>query len=420
MAEGIMGLRRSKYCGEVCEIDAGKELTLMGWVQRRRDLGSLIFLWLRDRSGIVQVTFDQSKNAELFKKAQQLSWEYCIAVRGTVVMRTPENINPDLKTGTVEVIAEELRILSESQVPPFAIEDDVNVNDALKLKYRYLDLRRPSVQSAFFIRHKIAAQVRNYLDSLGFTDIETPVLTKSTPEGARDYLVPSRVHPGSFYALPQSPQLFKQLLMVAGFDRYYQIVKCFRDEDLRADRQPEFTQIDLEMSFADADDVMNVTEGMIARVFKEALGIKIELPLKRMPYAQCMDRFGSDKPDLRFGMEIRDLTPIVAASGFKVFDSAIEARGSVRGILVPGGGTMTRKEIDSLTEHVKTYRAKGLAWLAAGAEIRSSFAKFISPEMTKKIIAAMQANDGDMIFIIADSDKKTVCEALGQLRLELG
>jgi aspartyl-tRNA synthetase len=393
----------------------------MGWVQRRRDLGGLIFVTLRDRTGIIQLVFDQEESESLFHKASGLRSEYVIASRGEVVSRAPEAINPKMATGSIEIKVKELRIISKSETPPFYIEDNTNVGEALRYKYRYLDLRRPEMQRNLMIRHRIANTVRSFLNERGFLEIETPMLTKSTPEGARDYLVPSRVHTGKFYALPQSPQLFKQLLMLAGYDRYYQIARCFRDEDLRADRQPEFTQIDIEMSFVEIEDILSINEEMIAEVFRQVLDIEISLPLKRMTYKDAMERYGLDKPDTRFGLELVDISPLVADSGFKVFSNTVKDGGSVRGINVKGcGSRFSRREIDSLGEYVKTYRAKGLAWINYSEDgIKSPIAKFLAPDEMDAILKQMDANVGDLLLFIADKDE-VVFQALGNLRLELG
>jgi aspartyl-tRNA synthetase len=383
-------------------------------------LGGLIFVTVRDRSGIVQCTFDQTYNRDLFDKASKLRSEYVVAVRGTVRSRGSDAINKEMATGEIEILADELRILSESETTPFEIVDGTKANDALKLKYRYLDLRRPEMQRNIELRHRAAQLTRNFFSDEGFYEIETPMLTKSTPEGARDYLVPSRVHPGSFYALPQSPQQYKQILMIAGFDKYMQIVRCFRDEDLRADRQPEFTQIDLEMSFVDTEDILSINERYIQRLFRELLGVEVEVPFIRMSFIEAMERFGSDKPDIRFGMEIKNISDIAGKCGFRVFSSAVEAGGSVRLINAEGAASMTRKEIDSLTEFVKTYGAKGLAWLKLqDGQITSSFSKFLSEEETNAIIERAGAKDGDILFVVADSDDEAVLISLGQLRVEI-
>lgn len=364
MSESMQGLHRTHRCTEVSNANIGEKVTVMGWVQKRRNLGSLIFIDLRDRSGILQLVFDEPKvGSEGFAKAGTLRSEFVIAVEGTVQKRSAA-VNENLKTGDIEVIAESIRILSESQTPPFQIEENSQTKDEIRLKYRYLDLRRPDIQRNLMLRSKVAYLMRDFMAKEGFLEIETPILCKSTPEGARDYLVPSRVHPGSFYALPQSPQLFKQLLMASGYDRYFQIAKCFRDEDLRADRQPEFTQADMELSFVDIDDVLDVNERLLKYIFKEAIGVDVELPLKRMPWQEAMDRFGSDKPDTRFGMELKDVSDIVKDCGFGVFTSALEQGGSVRGINAEGQGAMPRKKIDKLVEFAKGYGAKGLAYLS--------------------------------------------------------
>ncbi len=417
--ENITGMKRTDYCGTFRSEHIGNEVVVCGWVQRMRNLGGLIFIDLRDRSGIVQCTFDEAVAGDLFAKAFTVRSEYVLAVRGTVRSRGEGAITDRIPTGAVEILASEMRILSKANTPPFEIVEDSDVNDVLRLKYRYLDLRRPDMQRTIALRHRITKLARDYYDECGFYEIETPMLTKSTPEGARDYLVPSRVHPGKFYALPQSPQQYKQLLMLAGFDRYMQIARCFRDEDLRADRQPEFTQIDLEMSFADTDDVMGVNEGFVARLFEEILGIKVELPLRRMPYSEAMSRFGSDKPDTRFGFELRDISDIAKTCGFKVFSSAVEGGGSVRMIKVDGGAKFARKEIDALAEWIKTYRAKGLAWLKlSDGAMTSSFAKFLTEDEVKAICERAEVSDGDVIFVVADTNDETVLTSLGALRLE--
>jgi len=420
MAESMAGFKRSCMCCDVNENMTGEKVTVMGWVQRRRDLGQLIFIALRDRTGIVQVVIDGNSDEEIFKKAETVRSEYVLAVTGTVALRTAENINENMKTGKIEIIAEQMRILSESETPPFQVEDNINVNDELRLKYRYLDLRRPSNFKNIKMRHDVVKTVRNFLSDEGFLEIETPILQKSTPEGARDYLVPSRVHPGSFYALPQSPQLFKQLLMVSGMDRYFQIARCFRDEDLRADRQPEFTQIDMELSFIDIDEIMDVNERLIKKIWKDNLGVDIQTPFKRMTWREGMDRFGSDKPDLRFGMELKNITEVVRGTDFVVFKNAIEMGGSVRAINAEGCGNFPRKQIDSLVEFVKTYKAKGLAWIVINEDgsIKSQIAKFFTEEKMAEIVAAMDGKPGDLILICADKDK-VVFDSLGALRCEL-
>lgn len=421
MGESLTGLKRSCMCANVSEAMIGQEVTVMGWVQRRRDLGQLIFIALRDKTGLVQIAIDgNTAEKELFAKAETVRSEYVLAVKGLVAARTEGNINPNMKTGKIEIIAKELRILSESETTPFQIEDNITVKDDLRLKYRYLDLRRPSQLKNLVLRHKVVQVMRNFLDSENFLEIETPVLGKSTPEGARDYLVPSRVHPGNFYGLPQSPQLYKQLLMVSGMDRYYQIAKCFRDEDLRADRQPEFTQVDMELSFVEIEDIMDINERMMQKVFKDMLNVDIKLPLPRMTYAEAMERFGSDKPDIRFGMELKNISDVVAGTEFVVFKSALENGGSVRAINAKGCGSFPRKKIDSLVEFVKTYRAKGLAWIVVNEDgsLKSQIAKFFTPEKMQEIVDAMEGKPGDLILICADKDK-VVFDSLGALRLEL-
>ena len=420
MSESMQGLHRTHSCTEVSNANIGEKVTVMGWVQKRRNLGSLIFIDLRDRSGILQLVFDEPKvGSEGFAKAGTLRSEFVIAVEGTVQKRSAA-VNENLKTGDIEVIAESIRILSESQTPPFQIEENSQTKDEIRLKYRYLDLRRPDIQRNLMLRSKVAYLMRDFMAKEGFLEIETPVLCKSTPEGARDYLVPSRVHPGSFYALPQSPQLFKQLLMASGYDRYFQIAKCFRDEDLRADRQPEFTQADMELSFVDIDDVLDVNERLLKYIFKEAIGVDVELPLKRMPWQEAMDRFGSDKPDTRFGMELKDVSDIVKDCGFGVFTSALEQGGSVRGINAEGQGTMPRKKIDKLVEFAKGYGAKGLAYLSVQEDgsYKSSFAKFMTEEELKNLVAAMDGKPGDLLLFAADKNK-IVWNVLGALRLEI-
>lgn len=418
--ETIQGMKRTHRCAELTVADAGKEVILMGWTQRRRDLGALVFVTLRDRSGIMQVVFNSETNPELHEKALQVRSEFVLAVKGTLALRSPDAINKNMPTGELEVIATELRILSKSETPPFHIEEDSDANEVLKLKYRYLDLRRPDLQKKLMLRHRVAKIARDYYDENEFYEIETPMLGRSTPEGARDYLVPSRVHPGKFYALPQSPQLFKQLLMVAGYDRYMQITKCFRDEDLRADRQPEFTQIDLEMSFVDVEDVIKVNEGFIQRLFKQLLDIDIPVPFKRLTFYEAMSRYGSDKPDTRFDMELIDLSDIAETSGFKVFSDAISNGGRVRALNAKGGGTFSRKEIDALGEVVKTYKAKGLAWIVVEeGSLRSPISKFLSEEETAKILERTKAEKGDLLLFVADKDE-IVCDSLGHLRLTLG
>lgn len=420
MAELLQGMKRSHMCGHVTEALQGQSVTLMGWVQRQRDLGSIVFVHLRDHTGIVQLVIDeQIMGTENFEKGRKLRSEFVIAVEGEVTLRDPDTVNPNIETGKIEVKVKELRILSQAKTPPFYIEENVNVKEELRLKHRYLDLRRPDMQRNLKLRHKVTKVARDYLDDNGFFEIETPMLTKSTPEGARDYLVPSRVHPGEFYALPQSPQLFKQLLMVSSMDRYFQIVKCFRDEDLRADRQPEFTQIDMELSFVDEEDVIALNEGLMKKVFKETIGVDIETPFQRMTYQEAMDRYGSDKPDVRFGMELKDLSSVVANCGFKVFTDTIAKGGSVRAIVAEGCADFPRKKIDSLIDFVKIYKAKGLAWIALkDGEVKSQIAKFFTDEELQAIITASGAKDGDLILIVGDQ-VDIVYAALGALRQEL-
>jgi len=411
---------RTHMCGELSLNNLGEEVSLTGWVQKSRDLGGLLFIDLRDRTGILQVVFNKDIDSQLFEKAQKVRGEYVIHVSGKIGERAENAINKRMKTGYIELLASDITIISKSETPPIYIEDDLNVSENLRLKYRYLDLRRPVMQNFFFVRHRVNKLIRDYFDKNGFIEIETPVLTKTTPEGARDYLVPSRVQPGKFFALPQSPQLFKQILMVSGFDKYYQIVKCFRDEDLRADRQPEFTQLDMEMSFVDADDVISVIEGLMKEVFKNIKDQEISLPLPRMTYKEAMERYGSDKPDVRFGLELKDLGDILTDSEFKVFSETIKNGGCIKAINAEGcGSNLSRKEIDGLGEFVKTYRAKGLAWMNFTKDgLKSPIAKFLKEEEIKSIIERMNAKTGDIIFIVADN-KKVVYDSLGQLRLEL-
>ena len=420
MAEAMKGLKRTHRCTEVSKADVGSTVTVMGWVQKRRNLGSLIFVDLRDRSGLLQIIFDEKEVGTAgFEKAGTLRSEFVIAVVGEVQLREGA-VNEGMKTGEIEIRAKELRILSEAETPPFPIEENSQTKEELRLKYRYLDLRRPDLQRNLMLRSQVTTLVRNFLSEEGFLEIETPVLIKSTPEGARDYLVPSRVHPGHFYALPQSPQLFKQLLMCSGYDRYFQIAKCFRDEDLRADRQPEFTQIDMELSFVDVDDVIDVNERLLAYVFKEALGVEVPLPIPRMTWQEAMDRFGSDKPDLRFGMELKDVSQMVKDCGFGVFTSALEAGGSVRAINAKGQGGMPRKKIDALVEFAKGYGAKGLAYLAIHEDgsYKCSFAKFMKPEELDALVKALEGEPGDLLLFAADKNK-VVWDVLGALRIEL-
>lgn len=417
MGESLNGLKRTMMCGEPREEHVGKKITLMGWVQRNRKLGGLDFIDLRDKTGIMQVVFGEEINAEAFEKAKAVRPEYCIAVTGEVVKR--ESINENMPTGFVELKCEDIKILSESETPPIYIKEDLDAAESIRLKYRYLDLRRPDMQKIFITRSKTTKAIRDYLEANNFLDVETPILNKSTPEGARDYLVPSRNYPGMFYALPQSPQIFKQLLMVSGFDRYYQIAKCFRDEDLRANRQPEFTQVDMELSFVEQDDIMAVNEGLISHVFKEVAGVDVKLPIKRMTFKDAMERYGSDKPDLRFGMEITDITEDVKDLDFVVFKSAIEAGGSVRALCLKGGAELGRKPLDKLGEFIKTYKAKGLAWMQLKEDgVKSSIAKFLTDEVTDSIVKTMNAETGDAILIVADKNS-VVFQSLGALRLEL-
>ncbi len=420
MAEAMVGLKRSHRCTEVSADNVGQTVTVMGWVQTRRNLGALIFVDLRDRTGLLQVVFDENViGKDGFDKAYTLRNEYVIAVVGKVQKRSG-SVNTNLKTGDIEVVAEQLRILSESETPPFPIEDNISTKEELRLKYRCLDLRRPDIQSNIMMRSKVTTLTRAFLANEGFLEIETPMLTKSTPEGARDYLVPSRIHPGKFYALPQSPQLFKQMLMCSGYDRYMQIARCFRDEDLRADRQPEFTQIDMELSFVDVDDVIDVNERLLAYLFKEVLGIEVKLPIQRMTWKEAMDRFGSDKPDLRFGMELKNITDLVRNCGFGVFTGAIENGGSVRGINAKGQGEMPRKKIDALVDFAKGYGAKGLAYIAIQSDgtVKSSFSKFMNEEEMQAIIKALDGENGDLLLFAADKNK-IVWNVLGALRVEL-
>ncbi|MCQ5129211.1 aspartate--tRNA ligase [Butyricicoccus faecihominis] len=422
METSISGMKRTHMCGDLRLSDAGRTVTVNGWVDRVRDNGGVLFLLVRDRAGVIQCTFDKSVNAGLFDIAFTCRTEFVVAVSGKLTARDEAAVNKKMPTGEVELIAEELRILSKAQTTPFEIDDSKEVGDQVRLKYRYLDLRRPSMQKNLMLRHRVTQVARNYFDENGFLEIETPMLTKSTPEGARDYLVPSRVHPGKFYALPQSPQQYKQLLMLSGVDRYMQITRCFRDEDLRADRQPEFTQIDLEMSFVEQDDVIAVNEGFISRVFQEVLGVDIPLPLPRLTWREAMDRFGSDKPDTRFGFEIKDISDIAAKCEFGVFKGAIEAGGTVRLININGyADKFPRKEIDKLADFVKTYRAKGLAWmkLAADGAMTSSFAKFLTEEEIAQIKERADMHENDVLFVVADASEETALVSLGALRCEL-
>lgn len=417
MGEALNGLKRTMMCGEPREEHVGQKITLMGWVQRNRKLGGLEFIDLRDKTGIMQVVFGEEINAEAFERAKSVRPEYCIAVTGEVVKR--ESVNENMPTGFVELKCESIKVLSESETPPIIIKEDLDTAEDIRLKYRYLDLRRPDMQRIFQIRSKTTKAIRDYLEEHNFLDVETPVLGKSTPEGARDYLVPSRNYPGMFYALPQSPQLYKQLLMMSGFDRYYQIAKCFRDEDLRANRQPEFTQVDMELSFVEEEDVMEFNEGLIAYVFKKVAGVDVQLPIKRMTFKDAMEKYGSDKPDLRFGMEITDITEDVKDMDFIVFKSAIEAGGSVRALCLKGGASLGRKPLDKLGEFVKTYKAKGLAWIQLKEDgVKSSIAKFLTDDVTNAIVKTMNAEEGDAILIVADKNS-VVFPSLGALRLHL-
>lgn len=417
-AETMYGLKRSHRCGELNLKDSDAEVVLMGWVHKRRDHGGLIFVDLRDRSGIVQVVFNPEISAEAFEKAEEVRSEYVLAVRGKVVARPEGTINKNLATGEIEVYAEELRILNRAKTPPFYIAENIDVDETVRLRYRYLDLRRPDMQQAMILRHKTTKAMRDFLDKHGFLEIETPMLTKSTPEGARDYLVPSRVHPGEFFALPQSPQIFKQILMVAGMDRYFQIVRCFRDEDLRADRQPEFTQLDMEMSFVEREDIINLVENMMAFIFRETLSVELTVPFPRLTYQEAMDRFGSDKPDLRFGIELKDVSEIVANSGFKVFSEAVARGGQVKGINAEGCAHYSRKEIDDLTKLAAVYGAKGLAWIALTPEgLKSPIAKFFTETELNAILERLRAKTGDLLLFVADTPQ-VVADALGHLRLE--
>lgn len=420
MAESMQGLKRSHICTEVSSANIGEKVTVMGWVQKSRNKGGIIFVDLRDRSGILQVIFEESQcGAECFEKAGKLRSEFVAAIEGTVCKRAGA-VNENLATGDIEVVASSLRILSESETPPFPIEENSKTKEEIRLKYRYLDLRRPDLQRNLIMKSKVATIARQFMADEGFLEIETPMLTKSTPEGARDYLVPSRVHPGTFYALPQSPQLFKQLLMCSGYDRYFQIARCFRDEDLRADRQPEFTQMDMELSFVDVDDVIDVNERLLAKLFKEILDLDIQLPIQRMTWQEAMDRFGSDKPDLRFGLELKDVSDVVKDCEFGVFTGALANGGTVRGINAEGQGSMPRKKIDALIEYAKTYGAKGLAYIVINEDgsYKSSFAKFMTEEQMNALVAAMDGKPGDLLLFAADKTK-IVWTVLGALRCHL-
>ena len=420
MAESMQGLKRSHRCAEVSNALEGQKVTVMGWVQKSRNKGGIIFVDLRDRSGILQIIFEESKcGSECFEKATKLKSEFVAAIEGTVCKRVGA-VNENLTTGDIEVVATSLRILSEAETPPFPIEENSKTKEELRLKYRYLDLRRPDLQRNLVMKSKVMTIARQFMANEGFLEIETPMLCKSTPEGARDYLVPSRIHPGTFYALPQSPQIYKQLLMCSGYDRYFQIARCFRDEDLRADRQPEFTQMDMELSFVDVDDVIDVNERLLAKLFKEILDVDVKLPIRRMTWIEAMNRFGSDKPDLRFGMELKDISEVVKGCGFGVFTGALENGGSVRGINAKGQGTMPRKKIDALVEFAKTYGAKGLAYIAINEDgtYKSSFAKFMTEDEMNNIVAALSGEPGDLLLFAADKNK-VVWDTLGALRCHL-
>ena len=419
--ETLEGMKRTHHCGELRESEVGQEVTVCGWVSRRRDHGGLIFVDLRDRSGYVQVVYDEAKMGEgTFHKAESLRSEFVIAVRGSVRARSEDTVNPKMETGKIEIVCSELRILNKAKTPPFYIQDDLDVDEMLRLKYRYLDLRRPEMQKNIMLRHRVAKIMRDYFDRLGFLEIETPMLCKSTPEGARDFLVPSRLNPGTFYALPQSPQIYKQILMVAGFEKYFQIVRCFRDEDLRADRQPEFTQLDIEMSFVDQDTILTMMEGLMTELFEKALGTKLETPFLRMTWDEAMERFGSDKPDMRFGMELLDISEEVKGSTFKVFSSVLESGGKVKAIKVDDYADIPRRELDGLVEYVQGYGAKGMAWIQYSTEgVKSPFKKFYSDEVFEKIKEKCGAKTGDLLLIVADKPL-VLAQALGALRLEMG
>ncbi|HBM81952.1 MAG: aspartate--tRNA ligase [Clostridiales bacterium] len=417
MGEKLEGLKRTHMCGVLNESNIGENVTVMGWVQRKRNLGSLIFIDLRDRTGIIQAVFGNEINKEAFEKADRVKSEYVLAITGNLVKRSSPNY--DIPTGMVEISAKSIKILSESETPPIYIKEGLDASEGIRLKYRYLDLRRPDMQRNLIVRYKTSKVIRDFMDENGFLDIETPMLTKSTPEGARDYLVPSRIFHGQFYALPQSPQLFKQLLMISGYDRYYQIVRCFRDEDLRANRQPEFTQVDMEMSFVDIEDVIEINERLIKKIFKEILGMNVKIPFDRITYKEAMERFGSDKPDTRFKMELKCLNDILKGTGFKVFKDVLDSKGDVRAINAKGCANFGRKEIDRLSEFVKTFKAKGLAWIALkGGEIKSPIAKYLTQEELNGILERMDAKDGDLVLICAGKPK-VVFSSLGQLRIEI-
>lgn len=417
MGEELKTLKRTCMCGELTEANIGDKITVMGWVQRKRNLGGLVFVDLRDRTGILQIVFGEEINKEAFEKSDNVKSEYCIAAVGTIVKR--ESPNLEIPTGMIELKGEYIKIFSESETPAIYIKENLDAAENIRLKYRYLDLRRPDMQKIFILRHKTAKVIRDFLDEQGFLEIETPILGKSTPEGARDYLVPSRNYKGKYYALPQSPQLFKQLLMVSGYDRYFQIAKCFRDEDLRANRQPEFTQVDMEISFIDQEEVMDLNERLIQKVFKQILDVDVKLPIERMTYKTAMDKYGSDKPDLRFGMEINDISEVVKDVDFKVFQNALENGGSVRAIKVSGSAALGRKQLDKLVEFVKTYGASGLIWMAYKKEgIKCSISKFLTEDNTRNILNKVEAEEGDLILIVADRNK-VVFESLGALRIHM-
>jgi aspartyl-tRNA synthetase len=420
MIDFLGDLKRTDYCGDLRKEDANRQVTLLGWVQRRRDLGGLIFVELRDRHGVVQIVLNPEVSPEAHEKAQLLRSEYVVGVNGKVVTRPEGTINPKLNTGEIEVIAKELKIFNVSKTPPFLIEDEEEVAESTRLKYRYLDLRRPRLQRNLILRHRVAKEVRNYFDRLGFLEIETPMLTKSTPEGARDYLVPSRLNPGHFYALPQSPQLFKQILMVAGFDRYFQIVRCFRDEDLRSDRQPEFTQIDVEMSFVTVEDIQRTMEGLMVHIYREILGLELEIPFSSLTYDEAINRYGVDKPDIRFGMELRDVSTLLRGSSFNVFREVLEGKGVIKGINVKGASSFSRKEIEDLIPIVEAYGAKGLLWAKVGSDgWQSPIQKFLTKEEMKIVEEKLDAAKNDLLLFIADKPK-IVHQALANLRLHLG
>jgi len=417
--ETLKGLERNTDCGAIRKSDEGKQVQLAGWVSRRRDHGGLIFVDMRDRSGIVQIVFDQEAMGDDFGKAETLRNEFVIGVRGNVRARSAETVNPKMATGEIEIVVSELRILNKAKTPPFYIQDGIDVDENVRLKYRYLDLRRAEMQQNIILRHRVAKIMRDYLDDNGFLEIETPMLCKSTPEGARDFLVPSRLNPGQFYALPQSPQIFKQLLMVSGFEKYFQIVRCFRDEDLRADRQPEFTQLDIETSFLSQENILTLMEGLIKNIFEKTLDVKVETPFLRMSWQEAMDRFGSDKPDLRFGMELQDISEYVKGSDFKVFSSVLESGGQIKVIKVDDYANIPRRELDGLVEYVKIYGAKGLAWIQYTEEgIKSPFKKFYSDEVFEQIKQATGAKTGDLLLVVGDK-ASVVAQALGELRLEM-